>query len=43
MSIPDLAVEIVNKTLKDANEDTARTIVLVGSKSAVSIELYTNN
>ncbi|XP_032515235.2 cytoplasmic dynein 2 light intermediate chain 1 isoform X1 [Danaus plexippus] len=34
MSIPDLAVEIVNKTLKDANEDTARTIILVGSKSA---------
>ncbi|XP_045768832.1 cytoplasmic dynein 2 light intermediate chain 1 isoform X2 [Maniola jurtina] len=33
MSIPDLAAQIVNKTLNQISEDTARTIIIVGSKS----------
>ncbi|XP_069356172.1 cytoplasmic dynein 2 light intermediate chain 1 isoform X2 [Maniola hyperantus] len=33
MSIPDLAAKIVNKTLNQISEDTARTIIIVGSKS----------
>ncbi|CAH2234909.1 jg4142 [Pararge aegeria aegeria] len=33
MSLPDLAAQIVNKTINELSEDTARTIIIVGSKS----------
>lgn len=35
-TLPEIATDIVNKTITKANEDCSRTLFLVGSKSVVS-------
>lgn len=37
LSIPEIASQIINKTLAENKDDCARTIFVVGSKSVVSL------